>query len=189
MEPANINIANIKIETERLILRTLRELDAPELFPLINDADVARYMLRVPHPYPENALPEWLKKAEESMERKEQFEFAIILKETGKPIGVCSLDEISWEYEKAELGYWLGKPYWRRGIMTEAAKAVVSFGFDTLKLERIYACCFEQNQTSAKVIQKAGLRYEGCSRHDIKRNGVFINILCFGMIRADYSSE
>ncbi|MEN6372459.1 MAG: GNAT family N-acetyltransferase [Armatimonadota bacterium] len=186
MEPININITNIKIETERLILRPLRQSDAPELFPLINDADVAQYMFRVPHPYPEDVLPEWLKKAEAAMKRKEQFEFAIITKETGKPAGVCSLDGISWENENAELGYWLGKPYWGHGIMTEAAKAVVTFGFDILGLERIYASCFEENKASAKVIQKAGLLYEGCSRHGIKKNNEFINILKFGMIRADY---
>lgn len=189
MDSINIKIDDIKLETERLILRPLRQTDAPRLFPLINDPDVAAYIPALPHPYPENTLPEWIRRAEEAMARKERFEFAILLKETGGPIGVCTLSGISWDNRNAELGYWLGKPYWGRGIMTEAAKAVVAFGFDTLGLERIYSSCFEQNLASAKVLKKAGQRYEGCARHEIKKNNEFINILHFGMIRADRSDR
>lgn len=181
-------IDDIRIETERLILRPLRLEDALLLHPLINDADVAKYMVAIPHPYPPNSLTIWIRQAREAMKREERIEFAILLKDTGNPIGVCAFNKISWINQNAELGYWLGKPYWGQGIMTEAARAAIAFGFEKLKLERIYANCFEQNIASAKVLEKAGLKYEGCARHEIKKGSEFINVLHYGMIRDDFIS-
>ena len=175
----------MRIETERLILRPMEESDADALFPLINDADVAINMLSVPHPYPEDAYVPWIRQSREAMERKEMYETAIVLKETGLPIGACTIMNISWGHMRAEIGYWLGKPYWGQGYMTEAVKGMLRFGFEELGLERIYAICFKRNKASARVLEKAGLKYEGLMRHGVKKGDEFLDVPLFGIIRED----
>lgn len=174
------------LETERLILRPIEESDALALFPIINDPDVASGLLTMPHPYPEDGLVPWIRKAQEAMGRKEQYHMVIVLKEPGLPMGVCSLSDLSWEHANAELGYWLGKKYWGRGYMTEAVTGIVRFGFEELGLERIYACCFANNPASARVLEKVGFRYEGCARHEYKKDSEFVDMRHFGMIRQDF---
>ncbi len=174
------------LETERLILRPVEEGDAPDLFPLINDPDVAAGLLTMPYPYPEEKLVPWIKTTRAAMSRKERYEMVMVLKETGLPIGACSLNEISWKHLHAEMSYWLGKPYWGQGYMTEAVKRMLAFGFEELGLERIYACCFTDNPASARVLEKAGFGYEGCARHEYKKGDKFVDMLHFGMIREDF---
>jgi RimJ/RimL family protein N-acetyltransferase len=176
------------METERLILRPIEEEDAPALHPLINDPDVAHTLLTVPHPYPEDKLVPWIRGSKQALEKKERFEMTIILKETGLPIGMCGFCQVSWEYLNAEMGYWLGKPYWGRGYMTEAVRRLLVYGFEELGFERIYAQCFDLNPASVRVLEKAGLKHEGCARRAVRKNGEFIDLLNYGMIRADYDA-
>ncbi|HPP74099.1 MAG TPA: GNAT family N-acetyltransferase [Armatimonadota bacterium] len=170
-----------------MIIRPISRRDAPMLYPLINDPGIAANMLSLPHPYPANVLVPWILKCRESMEKRERFELTMVLKETGQAIGVCSLSRISWEHMNAELGYWLGRPYWGKGYMTEAVTRLVSAGFEVLGLERIYARCFATNPASARVLEKAGLKFEGKGRHEIKKDDRFIDMLHFGLIRADWA--
>jgi len=175
----------MKLESERLILRPIEESDVPALFPLINDADVAADMLSVPHPYPEDEYVPWIRKAREAMERREQFPMAIVLKETGLPIGACDILNISWDHMRAEIAYWIGKEYWGRGYTTEAAKRMIEFGFEELGLERISAGCFPRNKASARIIEKLGFTFEGLARHAYKKDGEFLDELRFGILRSD----
>jgi ribosomal-protein-alanine N-acetyltransferase len=177
----------MRLETGRLILRPIEVSDAPAIFPLINDADVARYLLSVPHPYPEAELVPWIRKARESMARRERWELTIVLRETDLPIGVCSLADISWEHANAELGYWLGKKHWGRGYMTEAVRRLARFGFDDLRMERIHARVLSPNTRSIKVIENSGLKLEYLARHEVLRNGEFLDMLHYGLIREEYS--
>ena len=179
----------MQLETERLILRPIEESDAPALFPLINDADVAAGMLTIPHPYPEDAYVPWIRKSREAMERREMYEMAIVLKETGLPVGACTFSNISWVHMNAELGYWLGKEYWGRGYTTEAVRSMLAFGFEELGLERTYACCFTDNAASARVLEKAGFKYEGCARHEYRKDDKFMDMLRYGIIRQEYDRD
>lgn len=184
----DIHLDILELHTDRLILRPIREEDAVYLFPLINDADVAATVFSMPHPYPEDMLVPWIKNSRSSMEDGDRYEMSLILKETGQPIGACALI-LSWEHLKAEIGYWLGKPYWGQGYMTEAAGSLMAFGFNELGLERIYAQCFATNPASARVLEKIGLKYEGCGRHERRKMGRFFDVLHFGLIRAEFFGE
>jgi len=173
------------METERLILRPLEEHDAKALHPLANDPDVAAGLLTVPHPYPEDQLLSWVRYAVQLTAEGERHEMSIILKETGLPIGTLRLRDISAIHLSAELGYWLGKPYWGQGYMTEAASRIIRFGFESLGLERIYACCFVDNHSSARVCEKVGMKYEGRGRREVRKDGKFIDLLHYAIIRSD----
>ena len=175
----------MNLETERLILRPIEEGDVPALFPLINDADVAASMLSSSYPYPEHEFREFVKKALEAMERRERYEMAITLKETGLPIGAVRFFHIAWEHLRTEMGYWLGKEYWGHGYMSEAVQRMVRFGIRDLGLEKAYDYCFTDNAASIRVLEKTGFRQEGYIRHGVKKGDGFHDVLLFGMIRED----
>lgn len=175
----------MRLETERLILRPVEEADVPALHPLVDDPDVAATMLSTPHPYPEDALRDFVRKAIDSLERRERYEMTIVLKETGHPIGAIRFFRIDWEHSRTEMGCWLGKQYWARGYAAEATERMVHFGFHELGLESIHAHCLATNRISARVLEKAGLQLEGKIRHAVKKGDVFHDVLLFGIIRED----
>ncbi len=177
------------LETERLILRPVEESDAPALLPFVSDGDVAHNLTRVLHPYPEDALVPFIQSCVAAMERREQFDVVVTLKETGQAIGMCSLDEVNWQHMRAEMGYYLGRPYWSQGYMTEAAKRMLEFGFWELGLERIHAYCFVRNTASVHVLEKIGMKREGLCRHAIKKAEGFLDVYIYGIIREEFSAR
>ena len=175
------------LQTERLILRSLTLEDAQDVQRLAGDRDVASTLIRIPHPYEDGMAEEWIHSCYTTFEKEESPHFAITLRTGGNFIGVMGL-ELEREHERAELGYWLGKPYWGNGYATEAAKVVVAHGFQVLKLNRIYAYYFTRNAASGRVLEKIGMRYEGCRRQHTKKWGSFEDSIGYGMLKADYDS-
>lgn len=170
-----------KIVTERLILRFFTLSDAPQVVLLVNDYDIAAMTLRIPHPYHEEMATEWIKTHEDGYLKKELANFAISSKDDGELIGTVGL-EIVMEHVRAGLGYWIGKEFWGRGYATEAAKAVLEFGFDKLNLNRIHAEHFTDNPASGRVLQMIGMAKEGCMReHDLKF-GEYKDVMQYGML-------
>jgi ribosomal-protein-alanine N-acetyltransferase len=104
---------------------------------------------------------EWISTHQEKFERGELVNFAIVLRNDDMLIGAIGL-VINQQHENAELGYWIGKPYWGNGYCTEAAKAVLHYGFTVLGLNRIYASHMSRNPASGRVMEKIGMKYEGC---------------------------
>ncbi len=111
---------------------------------------------------------------------------AIVLREPGQLIGAIGLRLVR-EFDKGELGYWVGKPFWNSGYATEAALAIVQFGFDELGLNRISATHFARNPASGRVMQKIGMQLEGTARQDVIKWGRYEDIVIYGMLRADFS--
>ncbi len=144
------------LTTERLILRPWEEADAEECFRYAKDPRVG----------PMAGWP-----AHRSMEESRQIirdvlavpeTYAIVWKQTGLPIGAVGLNRptrIAPGQDEAELGYWLGEPYWGRGIMPEAARRVLRHAFEDLGLTRVWCCFYEGNEKSKRVQQKLGFRY------------------------------
>ena len=175
----------MRLETERLILRSPEESDAPALMPIMNDPEVTHNLLLSPA-FSEEDVIEFIRNRNADIENREKYALAVVLKGSGTLIGVCSLVCVSWKQLNAEMVYWLGKSYWGKGYMTEAARRMIQFGFEGLGLERISVGCFARNKASAHVIEKLGFKYEGCHRHKFLKDGEFQDELSFGMIRADY---
>lgn len=89
----------------------------------------------------------------------------------------------------AELGYWIGKPYWGRGYCTEAARAIVRYGFDDLHLHRIHSSHFASNPASGRVMQKIGMTREGCLRQHIRKWGQWEDVVLYGILRSQWQSR
>jgi ribosomal-protein-alanine N-acetyltransferase len=169
------------LETARLQLRPYTDADIAELVPLIGTREVAATTLRIPHPYTERDAREFFA----LLHDPRKIWLAITLRGDGRQIGGVGLT-VDDQHQHAELGYWLGEPYWRQGYATEAAREMLRYGFDTLQLHRIFASHFKHNPASGRILVKLGMRYEGCQREHICKWDQFIDSELYGMLRQDW---
>jgi len=173
------------LETDRLLLRPFAPADARDVQRLAGDIDIAATTLEIPHPYEDGMAEEWIATHADRYERGEFACFAIALRETKALVGAISLT-IESRHERGELGYWIGKPYWGNGYCTEAAGAVLRFGFDVLKLNRIYSSHMVRNPASGRVQEKIGMTFEGRLKQHIKRFGEVEDVEVRAVLRSDY---
>jgi RimJ/RimL family protein N-acetyltransferase len=166
------------LRTERLVLRPFTLGDAPETQRLAGAYEVALNTAMIPHPYPEGAAAGWIATHQGDFEAGRGVTFAI---DDGQLVGAVGLvdkgDAI------AEIGYWIGVPYWGRGYASEAARAVVRYGLEELGLERIFAMHFTRNPASGKVLVNAGMTYEGTMRRAVKKWDEYVDVACYGIVR------
>jgi len=174
-------MSSVAIQTQRLDLRPLTELDIAELVPLIGAREVAETTLRIPHPYEEKHAREFLA----SPLKENELRLIIRTRSQGLLCGGIGLHPDS-EHKRAELGYWIGVPFWGNGYATEAASTVVRYGFENFDLNRIYAAHFAGNDASGKVLRKIGMCYEGRMREAIVKWGKFIDLERYAILRSDY---
>ena len=136
----------------------------------------------MPFPYRELDADQWLSTVvRETLETDRRRNWAI-RNNHGELIGGTGVFGLT-KGEKAEMGYWLAKPYWGQGIMTEVVRRLCEFAFDEYELRRIYAHAFATNPTSARVLEKAGFELEGTLRSHHFRDGKPDDVLFFGMMR------
>ena len=178
---------SLPFQTPRLTLRPYTLTDVPALVPLIGAREVAATTLRIPHPYTEDIARGFIALAEKDEANGQCVRRAITLRQTGALCGGVGL-QIESEHRRAELGYWIGVPYWGKGYATEAAITMVKYGFETLALQRIFASYVPRNVASGRVLQKIGMRHEGYLRAHILKWGEFLDLEMFGMLAADWKS-
>ncbi len=139
----------------------------------------------VPHPYPPGAAEEFVAKAREQWRSEEAFVFAIVEKASGQFAGCMGIHPAS-AHNRAEVGYWIGLPYWGRGLATAALRLIIQFGFEELKLNRIAAGHFPHNPASGRVMQKAKMRYEGRLRGALYHHDEYKDELRYAILQSDY---
>jgi [ribosomal protein S5]-alanine N-acetyltransferase len=172
---------DVNLDTARLRMRAYTEADIAELVPLIGAREVAATTGRIPHPYSVEDARQFLAKIEDDREVR----LAITLRDTGCLIGGIGLRLVE-QHQHAELGYWLGVPYWGQGYATEAAREMLRYGFEDLHLHRIFASHFKNNPNSGRVLQKLGMRHEGCQREHIQKFGQFLDLELYGLLKEDW---
>jgi [ribosomal protein S5]-alanine N-acetyltransferase len=156
------------IETERLVLRPLRDDDGPEIAAKINSYDIAKNLARVPYPYTLEDAEEFLNWARELDERS-AFRVISLKEEPETLIGLISYDWAD-DKQRAELGYWLVQDQWGKGLMTEAARAMVDLAFTATDLTILGSCFFDENPASGKVLAHAGFEVMGpCTHFSVSR--------------------
>jgi ribosomal-protein-alanine N-acetyltransferase len=173
------------LETERLILRPFEFADAQEVQRLAGAREIAATTLNIPHPYEDGVAEEWIGTHQEAFEQGTGVTFAITTRGDGRLIGAISLMGIRPGHQ-AELGYWIGKPYWNQGFCTEAARAVVVYGFGVLGLNRVHACHLSRNPASGRVMQKLGMAHEGRRRQHVQKWEAFEDLELYGVLRGEY---
>ncbi len=161
--------------TDRLILRQFNSTDSAEVQRMAGDKDLAENTLNIPHPYLDGMAETWIQSQESDFQAGKSLVFAICLKENGKLAGAIGLN-LQLNFELAELGYWIGKEYWNNGYCSEAARLIIDYAFNHYKLHKIYATYFTNNPASGKVMEKAGMHFEGTLREHLFHWGEYKNL-------------
>lgn len=172
------------LQTERLVLRPFRMSDAPEVQRLAGDREVASTTLMIPHPYTDGMAEDWIATHAEQFAAGLHAVFAVVRKADQQLLGAIGLS-IKSEHARAEMGYWIGRPYWNQGYATEAAAALVRYGFEALGLNRVFAQHMDRNPASGRVMQKIGMQYEGRLRQHVQKWGVFEDVTLYSILRGD----
>lgn len=178
---------DVWLENESLLMRPLEECDASAILDLAAAPEIAANTF-VPHPYPPEAAGEFIQSGRERWRADEAYVFAIIEKTSGRFAGCMGIHLVP-EHSRAEVGYWIGLPYWGRGLATAALRLLLQFGFETLRLNRIEAGHFSNNPASGRVMEKAGMRLEGRRRKYFRHHEQFKDVLWRAILREDYDSN
>ena len=174
-----------ELQTDRLILREFVLEDVPEVQRLVGEWEVAYSLLIVPHPYEDGMAQEWIATHRPAYEAGKRVSWVVTLREEGSLVGSITL-HLHPLHDNAELGYWIGKPYWGRGYATEAAEEVVRYGFEDLGLHRIHAKHFGSNPASGRVMRKVGMSLEGVRPEHLKKWETYEDRVDYGLLARDW---
>lgn len=169
----------------RLHLRPFLIHDAAAVQALAGSYEVASGTLTIPHPYEDGMAEAWINTHARSFAEGRLVNFAVVEHSTQQLAGAIGLT-MNQLHGRAELGYWIGVPYWNRGYATEAVRLVLQFGFEELRLHRIHAQHFTSNPASARVLQKVGMRHEGCLREHVQRWDAFEDAEQYGILSSEW---
>lgn len=172
------------LETDRLVLRPFTVADASDVQRLAGDRAVADTTLNIPHPYEDGAAEEWIGKHQAIFDEGKGAHFAITIKSDGILVGAISLMGMVAGHQ-AELGYWIGRPYWNQGFCTEAARAVLGYAFLEFGLIRVHSCHITRNPASGRVMQKAGMTHEGCRRQHVRKWDKTEDLELYGILKKE----
>lgn len=176
------------LSSPRFILREILPSDAADVVLLAGDRDIAATTINIPHPYEPMMADAWIVSVAERFTRGEAATFAITRRDEDRLLGAVGL-RFNLGDRRAELGYWVGKPYWGQGICSEAAGAVVDWGFNGCALQRIYAHHMSRNPASGRVMQKLGMKHEGTLRQHYVKWGVLEDVEIYGILREEWSGS
>ena len=172
------------IETSRLILRQAKMEDAEAMFRnWANDEEVTKFLTWPTHGNIEvtrTLLANWA----DSYQRDDYYQWMIVLKEIGEPIGSI-MATTTGRAKSAHIGYCIGKAWWHQGIMSETLKAVMDFLFDEVGFHRVEAMHDSNNPHSGAVMRKCGMKYEGTLRMADKNNQGICDACYYGLLKND----
>ncbi|OAN11249.1 acetyltransferase [Photobacterium jeanii] len=145
------------LTTDRLILRPFQLSDALTVQKLAGDPNIANGTINVPHPYGDGMAGQWIGKHVAGWQSQVSAIYAITLKSSHQVVGCVGLHNI--DGEQAQLGYWIGVPFWGNGYCTEAAHRLLHFGFDKLHLKAVSSRHLSREEAAGKVLRKIGMKH------------------------------
>jgi len=169
---------------EHIHLSEFRPSDQAACIEHFKEKEIYDRTLRIPYPYTEAAFQEWLEIVEKATKQQGQRVHWAIRNKEEFLIGGCGFDNLQiGTSHRAEIGYWLAKPFWGRGIMTAVVRRLCEFGFAEFGLVKIEAHVFADNAASAKVLEKCGFTQEGYLRKHYFKDGGFIDSRLFALVK------
>lgn len=177
-----------QLPTPRLLLRAFTLADVPLLVSLAGDYEVARNTLNIPHPYRQADAVRWVALTHEEHQQQRAYAFAIEARATAELVGGIGLT-LEPRFDRAEVGYWLGRPYWHQGLATEALDALLRFGFEEIQLNKIYATHIASNPASGRVMLKNGMVKEGELVQHTKRDGQYHDLWQYRLTRQEFAAR
>lgn len=160
-------------------IRKIQQEDRETLVALANNPNIANNLRDdFPHPYTHDEADLFIEHAQSAHPTKR-----FCIEKDGVYVGNIGLHSQDDIYQRsAEIGYFIGEPYWGKGIATQAVKIIVDYGFSQLNIHRIFAGVFSYNEASRKVLENAGFKSEGVSKDAVFKNGIFYDEWKFARI-------
>ena len=162
--------------------------DGPAVQALAGDKAIADTTLNIPHPYEDGMAEAWIGSHAERFQKGEGVDYAVTLREDRSLIGAVGLSRDD-RSNRAELGYWIARPFWKRGFATEAARAVVAYGFGVMALHRMTSHHMARNPASGRVMQKLGMQREGVCREHIRKGERYEDVVLYGILRREWNDR
>jgi RimJ/RimL family protein N-acetyltransferase len=176
-------IMNIVVN-DQVHLSEFRSSDKCALLEYLNDRDIYDRTLRIPFPYTEKDADEWFALVAKITQQQWRAVHFAIRSADDALIGGCGFDGFQiGKSHRAEVGYWLAKSFWGRGIMTAVVQRVCQHAFEEFGLVKITAHVFSHNPASARVLEKCGFQEEGFLRKHFLKDGQFMDARLFGLLR------
>ncbi len=171
----------MRLDCGPCVIRSYREEDVGALAPLANNPNVSRYMSdRFPYPYTHRDAHAWIARCL----KPEREEDAFAIEVDGVFAGGIGFQRFAAEHRfTAEIGYWLGEPHWGKEIMNKAVRKFVCWLWEYTDFERIQAHTLAVNQSSQRVLEKAGLQRESIVRRTAFKNGEFHDCPAYALLR------
>jgi [ribosomal protein S5]-alanine N-acetyltransferase len=170
------------------VLRPFTRADAPAVQSLAGAWEIANTTSHVPHPYPDGAAEQWIASHAPGFAAGTQATYAIVGQQVEALVGAVGLT-IEPQHALAELGYWIGVPFWGRGYATEAARALLGFGFSAFRFHRIQARHLVRNPASGRVLQKLGMMHEGTLREATRKWERFEDVAIYAILAAEWNAR
>jgi [ribosomal protein S5]-alanine N-acetyltransferase len=174
------------LETEHVLLRSLTPDDAATVARLAGNRKIGHTTISIPHPYSEEQAREWIAAHTGESGTGKEIVFALADKKDARLIGIVGLRETDAEHSQAKMGFWRGVPSWGRGYATEAARRVVRYAFEDLKLNRVYAHHMVRNPASGRVQEETGMQREGRLRQRVRKWGVSEDVVLLAILHDDW---
>jgi ribosomal-protein-alanine N-acetyltransferase len=173
------------LRTERLVLRQITESDGADLFGIFADDQVTEYYAWDTFTSVEQGHALAARTAE-LFRLRQAVRWGLVLPASPHVVGTCGFTRWDRDNRFAVLGYDLARPYWRRGLMSEAVAAVLRLGFERMELHRVEATVMAGNVASATLLGRAGFRREGVLRERVLKRGAFTDMWMFGITDAEW---
>jgi len=180
--------SNVQLKTSRLLLRPYRPEDKQQVFAVLSCKVISDMTQRIPYPCTMEYVEHWMDWARSGRQAGNACEFGLFELDGGAYVGNCGLCEIYRRNYQGSVVFFIHPGRWGQGYATEALRAVLDFGFAQAGLERIRGRCFSENAASRRVMEKAGLSFEGVARHDIYKDGEFRDVDCLSILRGDWET-
>lgn len=177
---------HLPLQTERVMLRDFEEADWEAVHCYASDPDVVHYMSWGPNTEEDTRGFIQRKLAEQRQAPRTRFDLAVMLRAEDRLVGTCGIVVSCPEHRGAWSGYCFNRDYWGHGYATEAARAIIAFGFEQLDLHRISAICDPRNTASARVMEKSGMRREGHLLKDLWQKGEWIDSYIYAILEQEW---
>ena len=182
-----INLSHKAIyDTERLYVRDFKPDDLDEFHKLAQNPDIYKYMPWGPNSEEDTRNFIQMSIEQGSKESRRFFDVPIILKETHLIVGCIGMRVSSFLHKKADMGYWIKKELWGQGFATEATLGILNFGFQKLKMNKIYATADPENPASIRVLEKIGMKKEGYLKEDMCIRGEYRNSVLMAILKKEF---
>jgi [ribosomal protein S5]-alanine N-acetyltransferase len=176
-----------RLVTNRLVLRPFDVRDGPDVERLAGARAVADTTLTIPHPYPAGSAAQWIATHAAAWARRDNLTLAICDRASpGELLGTIGL-QLSLVHLHGEIGYWIAVNSWGKGFATEAARALVGYAFDEIRLHRVQGRHFTRNTASGRVLQKLGMRLEGIHRDAYYRWDRFEDVAVYAVLASEWN--